>query len=103
LQKLGTLGVQNINGPDFQVDDPTAVQDEARGKAIDDARTKAETLAKQLHVRLGKVVSYNENGGYFPQPVYAAAGKAMDAATPPSLPTGTNETDVTVSVTYEIK
>lgn len=106
LQKLGSLGVQNISGPDFSVDDPTAVQAEARGKAIDAARTKAEALAKQLHVRLGKVVSFNENGGgYYPTPMYAAAGKsaAMDAAMPPSLPTGTNETDVTVSVTYEIK
>lgn len=104
LQNLGTLGVQNISGPDFMVDDPTKVQDEARGKAIDDARTKAETLASQLHVRLGKVVSYNENGGGYPVPMYATAGKsaAMDSAAP-SLPAGTNETDVNVSVTYEIK
>ena len=58
LQKLGSLGVQNINGPDFSVDDPTAVSAEARGKAIRDARTKAEILAKQLGVRLGKVVSF---------------------------------------------
>jgi uncharacterized protein len=107
LQKLGTLGVQNISGPDFMVDDPTAVENDARGKAIDDARTKAETLAKQLHVRLGSVVSFNENGGGYPGPVYSSlskvGGAAMDMAPAPSVPTGTNETDVTVSVTYEIK
>jgi uncharacterized protein YggE len=104
LQKLGTLNVQNISGPQFMVDDDTAVTDAARANAIADARTKAETLAKELHVRLGNVVSYNENGGYNPSPVYSALSKgaATDAAAP-SLPTGTNETDVTVSVTYEIK
>ncbi|HEV7121759.1 MAG TPA: SIMPL domain-containing protein [Candidatus Paceibacterota bacterium] len=105
LQNLGTLGVQNISGPDFMVDDPTKAQADARGKAIDDARAKAEALAKQLHVRLGSVVSYSENGGGYPVPMYQAAGKsaALDAAVAPSLPTGTNETDVNVSVTYQIK
>ncbi|MDB5265344.1 MAG: hypothetical protein JWM39_57 [Parcubacteria group bacterium] len=106
LQKLGTLNVQNISGPNFMVDDTTAVTDAARANAIADARTKADTLAKQLHVRLGNVVSYNENGGAYPSPMYSALSKGatMDAVAPaPSLPTGTNETDVTVSVTYEIK
>jgi uncharacterized protein YggE len=104
LQKLGTLGVQNISGPDFMVDDDTAVTDAARADAINDARTQAQTLAKQLHVRLGSVVSYNENSGG-PTPVYAALSRdtAGTAASVPSLPTGTNETDVTVSVTYEIQ
>jgi uncharacterized protein YggE len=104
LQKLGTLGVQNISGPNFMVDDDTSVTDAARADAIDAARTKAETLAKQLHVRLGKVVNFSENGGY-PVPMYSAMSKggvATDAVAP-SLPVGQNETNVTVSVTYEIK
>ncbi|MDB5237105.1 MAG: hypothetical protein JWL88_207 [Parcubacteria group bacterium] len=107
LQKLGTLGVQNISGPDFMVDDETKVQADARGKAIADAHTKAMTLANQLHVRLGSVVNFSENGGPYPA-VYSAmtksaGGAAMDMAVAPSVPAGTNETDVTVSVTYEIK
>lgn len=105
LQKLGTLGVQNISGPDFMVDDDTKVTDAARANAIADARTKAQTLASQLHVRLGSVVSFSDNGAGYPGPVYSAlakGGATMDMAPTPSLPTGTNETDVTVSVTYEI-
>ena len=106
LQKLGTLGVQNISGPNFMLDDDSGVQDEARAAAIEDARTKAEVLAKQLHVRLGKVSSFSENGGYYPMySVSAKGGMAMDAAVAPapSLPVGENETSVTVQITYEIR
>lgn len=106
LAALGTLGVQNISGPNFMVDDEDAARAEARGKAIDEARTKAKLLAKQLGVSLGRVVSYSEGGSY-PQPMmYSAVSKGgvMDARaeSAPSLPTGENKTSVTVMVTYEI-
>lgn len=106
LQALGTLGVQNISGPDFGVDDPSKTQEEARANAIKDAKEKAEVLARQLGVHLGKVASFNEStGGTYP--MYQALGKsaAMDSvqATPPTLPTGTNDTTVNVTITYEIR
>lgn len=105
LAALGEAGVQNISGPDFRVDDDSEVLAEARGKAIDDAREKAEELAKQLGVDLGDVVSFSENGG--PYPMYnsfdAKGGVAMEAASmAPRLPIGESESTVTVSVTYEI-
>ncbi|KND51573.1 MAG: hypothetical protein AB202_03345 [Parcubacteria bacterium C7867-007] len=107
LQKLGTLGVQNISGPNFMLDDDSTVRDEAREAAIEDARAKAEVLAKQLHVRLGNVMSFSEGGGYYPMySGYAKGGVAMDAANvapAPSLPVGENETNVTVQITYEIR
>lgn len=108
LAGLGSLGVQNISGPNFMVDDEDAAKAEARGKAIEEARGKAKLLAKQLGVSLGKVVSYSENGGGYPQPMmYSAVAKGgmMDARveSAPSLPTGENKTSVTVMVTYEIR
>lgn len=106
LQALGALGVQNISGPNFVVDNDEAVTDEARAAAIADAKARAEVLAKQLGVHLAGIVSYSEGGNY-PMPIYASYGKggaAMEsAATPPSLPTGQNETEVNVSITYEIR
>ncbi len=102
---LGTAGVQNISGPDFAVDDDTAVKADARGKAIDDAHTKAAALAKQLGVSLGHVVSFSESGGampYYAKAMSATAG-AGEATPAPTLPTGQNETEVTVTVTYEIR
>lgn len=104
LQALGTLGVQNISGPNFVVDNDQKVTDDARAAAIADAKARAQTLANQLGVHLAGIVSYSENGNY-PMPMYAM-GKAtgvMDAQIAPSLPTGQNETSINVSITYEIR
>lgn len=106
LEVLGSLGVQNISGPDFVVDDESGVKNEARAEAIEEARMKAKQLAKELGVRLGDVVSYSENGAYpMMYEAYGKGGGIMDAdvRSAPSLPTGENETNVTVSVTYEIR
>lgn len=106
LQALGSAGVQNISGPNFEVDDPSQVLEEARGKAIEDARHNAEALAKQLHVRLGDVVSFSDNGS--PMPMYETLGKGgdiVDMAARPAvpLPQGQNESVVNVNITYEIR
>ena len=105
LQQLGTLGVQNINGPSFTVDDSNTVQAEARADAIAKAKANADLLAKQLGVHLGRIVNFSEDGAQNPVPygiMTMAAGKAMDAAVAPSLPVGQNETTSNVSITYEI-
>jgi hypothetical protein len=107
LSALGTIGVQNISGPNFMIDDEDAARAEARGKAIEEARSKAKVLAKQLGVSLGTVISYSEGGSY-PQPMMYSAmtkGGIMDARaeSAPSLPVGENKTSVTVMVTYEIR
>lgn len=106
LGALGGAGVQNISGPNFTVDDDSAVKDEAREMAIKDAQAKAKTLAKQLHVDLGNVVSFAETSGGYPMPMYAKAGMAMmdsAAVSTPTIPAGTQETNTTVSITYEIR
>ena len=103
VQKLGSLGVQNVSGPNFTVDDDSGVMDEARANAIKNAHDKAKELAKELGVSLGDVVSYSDNGIAYP--MYS---KAMDSvavagsAATPNLPTGTDDRTVTVQVTYEI-
>src|SRR3989338_6144941 len=64
MQGLGTIGVSNLSGPNFSIDDEDALKAEARKKAIDDAREKAKILAKDLGVRLGRISSFSEGGGY---------------------------------------
>lgn len=109
LTKVGTLGASNISGLSFVTDDMDAVQAEARKLAIEDAKEKAEILAKSLGVKIVKMVSFNESGGY-PQPyMYAMGGMekavSMDASlsVAPQLPVGENEVVSTVSITYEIR
>lgn len=109
LQGLGDAGVQNISGPNFTTDDPENLRAEARDKAVENAKAKAEALADSLGVRLGKVVGFWENTdpGY-PMP-YArmesaqAYGGAMDMVKTPTIPVGEGEYEVRVSVTFELR
>lgn len=107
LSKLGGVGVQNLSGLQFGIDDPEALKTEARAKAIEDAKKQAESLAKSLGVSLKKVVGFYDN---FDQgnPTYGDANtlglKAMSVAAPaPELPKGQAKIVSKVSVTYEIK
>jgi uncharacterized protein YggE len=105
LATLGKLNVQNLYGPNFTLEDPTAPQNEARAEAIMEARMQAKQLAKDLGVRLGKIVNFNEGGNY---PMYAMAyGKGGDVAmspeAAPQVPTGENEYTSNVTITYEIR
>ncbi len=106
MQDLGALGVTDLSGPNFAIDDENVLQAEARKKAIDDAQTKAKALAKDLGVSLGKIMSYSDSGSY-PMPMYERAGMmAFDSAkvsAPAQLPKGENTISSDVSITYEIR
>jgi len=109
LSGVGGLGASQVSGLNFSLDDADqmAYEAQARGKAIDDAHTKAEALAKQLGVTLVRVVGFNENGS---GPIYYAKAMAMDvgyggatSAPAPEIATGQNKITSNVSVTYEIQ
>lgn len=104
LGGLGTLGVQNLNGPSFALDDPTAGNDAARADAINKAKAQAKLLASQLGVRLGKIVNFSESSGGYPYPMmYGLGGDTVEKAATPSVPTGENTYNASVSITYEIR
>ena len=104
---LASIGITDISGPTFSVDNEDTFTENARSLAIEDAREKAEKLAKELHVKLGKVVSFSENGGGYPM-MYAKGGVMMDsvataAPAAPELPKGENKITTNVTITYEIR
>lgn len=108
---LAGIGVTDISGPTFSIDDEDVLKDQARSLAIKEAKEKAKILAKELGVRLGKVVSFydNQNGNY---PMYDSTNslKTMAVGAPesvapsvPDLPKGENKITSNVTITYEIK
>lgn len=106
FSKIGSAGVQNLNGLDFSVDQPEKIQAEAREKAISAAKSKADKLAKQLGVKLVRVISFSENNGSYARPMYMTAkamGGDMVSAAAPEIPTGEQKITSTVSITYEIQ
>ena len=105
IDGLGAVGITGISGPDFSVDNPDAVQAQAKQKAIDDAKEKAELLAKQLGVHLGKIVRFSGDvgGGIMPMAYDMKAGAVGGAIAPTSaLPSGQNKYSANVTITYEI-
>lgn len=106
LAGIGKLGVQNVDGPNFALDDSSAGYDAARADAIDKAKTQASLLAKQLGVHLGKIVNFSESSGGNAYPVYGLgmmSAKDSVAAPTPVIPTGENTYNASVSITYEIR
>ena len=103
MQGLGTTGVSDLNGPNFAIDKEDTLKAEARKKAIDDAKAKAEVLAKDLGVRLGKISSFSENGNY---PImYGQSAMMKDGVSEVSavIPKGENTISSDVTITYEIR
>ena len=105
LAGIGGIGISNVGGLQFTVDDDEALKSEARAKAIADARKKVDAVAKELGVKVVKVISFYEETDQ-PYYDYGMGGDMMEAkvaAVAPQLPMGENKITSRVSVTYEIK
>ena len=108
LTKVGGLGVSNISGLNFVVDDIDTVQAQARDKAIADAKDKADKLEKSLGVKFVRIINFYEGGNYG---VVGMGGDMMSAKAvsfesaqvAPQLPVGENKVTSQVSITYEIQ
>jgi len=110
VSKIGAVNVSNISGVEFTVDDREKYVAKAREEAISKAKTEAKVLAKQLGVRLGKILYYNDNSGGYPGPYYGMEGMGgggdIRVSTPTAkteLPQGEAKITANISITYEIK
>ena len=105
LTIVGENGATNVSGPSFTVDDDTVMKSEARSKAVDDARKKAEELATKMGVKLDGVIGFSEWSNQ-PYPMLAELAMSSDMGSgggpAPTLESGLNEVQVSVSVTYKL-
>ena len=104
LDALVRAGVNNINNVQFSVKDPKSALDKARTDAIREAKEKAEAMAEAAGVKLGPLLSINENnlGSISPRPVMMrSASMEMSGATTP-VSAGDQTLSVSVSLTYGI-
>jgi uncharacterized protein YggE len=107
IDGINKIGVTNMSGPNLTIDDEDALKAEAKKLAIDDAKAKAKVLAKDLDVRLGKIMSFSDNGDY-PMPYYGGVmmGASYDQSVksaPAEIPKGENTITADVMITYEIR
>jgi uncharacterized protein len=99
-------GANSVSSLSFSVDDQTAFENQARDKAIAQAREKASLVAKAGGFNLGKLLSIDE--GY--APYYSSYGKgggdiALEASSSitPRIEAGSQEVTVNITLRYEIK
>ena len=104
IDTLVSAGANQVNGPSFQIDSPDGALDEARLEAMKKARARADLYARAAGLRVVRVLSISENGGWAPpQPpvMFARAEKAMVQSASP-VAAGELEMTVTVNVSYEL-
>lgn len=104
---LAELGITDISGPTFSIDNEESLKDEARKQAINEAREKAQVLALELGIKLGKIVSYSDDNNNVPMRYAKTMSVENDAygvlESAPALPLGENKITSNVTVIYEIK
>jgi uncharacterized protein len=102
IDALVGAGANDIGNIYFTVAEPSKLLDEARAKAVADARRKAEIYAKAAGVTLGTPLSISEDGT--PAPMFRVRTLAAPmAATSTPVAQGEETLSITVSVTWAIK
>ena len=101
IDTLVGAGANDIGGINFMVSQASKLLDEAREKAIADARRKAEIYAKAAGVTLGAPLNIAEGGA--PGPILYRRMAAPMAAAGASVAQGEETLQVTVSVSWAIK
>ena len=96
LDSLAAQGANQINGPSFEIDQPEAAYDEARQAALKKAQARAEMYAKSLGLRVRRIVSISEGGGFRP-PMPMMKAMAMDARAE-SAPVAPGETTLSANL-----
>jgi uncharacterized protein YggE len=101
LDKVVSLGANQIGAIEFGVAKPEALKDEARKAATAKAIANAKLYAEAAGVELGPVLSLTEEDGVY-QPRYAVPA-AMEAAKAVPIEAGTTTVEVKVQMSWELK
>ena len=105
IEKAGSLGANQVGGLNFTIDEPEELRQQARIKALENAKTKAESLAQVAGVNVGRLVSFSENS-YIPGPIYLDYAKSeamgLGGGGAPAVEPGSQDIVINVTVTYEV-
>ena len=103
-------GANQVYGVNLTLENPSDLQQQARNAAIENAKQKAQELAKTAGLTLGKVISISEGNNPIVTPMpYAleardqSMGSAVAKSIAPSIETGDQEISEIMTVTFEVK
>lgn len=101
IDTLAAVGANQINGPSFDIEDKDEAYDEARRKAMAKAQARAEMYAKTLGMKVRRIVSISEAGGFGPPVPMRMQVMEMKAADTPVAP-GESTLSVNLNVVFEL-
>lgn len=106
VEAASKAGANQIVGISYDLSNLEDLKQQARIKAISDAKTKASVLARAAGVKLGDIIGWWENLVQAPGAnsiSYDAKGGMGGGAVAASLPNGNQEIIIEISVNYRLK
>jgi uncharacterized protein YggE len=108
IDTLVAAGANEVNGPSFTLDDQKAALDEARTEAVAIGRERAELYARAAGMRVVRLLSMSEGGGYYPvQQVFVTAraerGGYPAPPPPPPAPVSPGELSLGLSLSMQFE
>ena len=103
IDTLIEAGANQVYGPSFTMDEPRQALDEARAEAVATARQRAEIYARAAGMRVGRILSISEGGGYYPVQQVFAVGESRAGAPPPPPPTPIAPGELTLGVSVAVQ
>lgn len=110
LDKLGALldamvrsGANSIGGISFIVSKADSLRDEARKKAVENAKRKATLYAEAAGVSLGRILSINEAGAAAPRRFAMRAEAVAMSPAPAPIAAGEETLSAGVTIVWELK
>ena len=104
IDTLVAVGANEVNGPNFTVEEEQAALDEARVEAVTKGRQRAELYARAAGMRVARILSIREGGGYYPaRQIFVTARSAAPAPPPPPTPVAPGELTLGVNVSMQFE
>ncbi len=109
ISEASKAGANQVNGINFTTSKEEELKQEARIKAIEDARSKADSIANAAGVKLGKVIGWWENIVFSPSSSQSSfdgkggMGGGSGIASSPTIPSGTQEIVIELNLNYRVK
>lgn len=105
IETATAAGANEVQSTRFSVEDPGRAREEARNKAIANAREQAQKLAKTLGIRLGKIVNVVESSRDLGGPIYPLSARegelGIGGGGPPEIQPGSQTVTSIVTLYFE--
>lgn len=104
IDTASSNGANQISGVTFEIADKANAENEARQKAVEDAKIKAEAAARIAGFNLGRIINYSESFNPpmgMPYPAMERSALSVDQKT--QVEPGTQDITIQVYLSYEIR